>query len=751
MPKFTPTTVRRWLASAIIAGCTFPAAATAISDSYGNLPLYFERNQGQAGRDVEYLYRGSGYGLFLTAKEAMLVLAKPAATAPAGNAQSAGRVIPARNAAPLILRMALAGATPAPPLSGLEELPGKVNYFIGKDPSHWQIKVPTYAKVRYLGVYPGIDLIYRGNQRQLEYDFVLAPGADPKRIALVFQGARRLEIDEQGALVLHVPGGEVRLQRPVIYQLADGKRQEIAGDYKLKGANQFGFQVAAYDHSRPLVIDPVLSYSTYLGGSSSDYGAGIAVDASGSAYVTGWTASLDFPVTGGSVQTTYGGDINGDVFVTKLSPDGSALVYSTYLGGADYEYGSGIAVDAVGNAYVTGYTQSNNFPVTAGAFQTTFAGPVSGGGDAFVTKLDPTGSVLVYSTYLGGSGGDLSGDASASNSQIALDAGGNAYIIGSTRSIDFPVTPGAFQTTHAGVYDNAFVTKLNATGSALVYSTYLGMGVGRGIAVDNSGNTYVVGSAQIGAFPTTAGSFQPAGGGGWDAFVTKLDAAGSTLIYSTLLGGSDFDEGTGIALDACGNAYVTGYTRSADFPTTLGAFQVLYGGTLNPHRPPNPNAFVAKLNAAGSALAYSTYLGGSGGDVASGISIDAANNAYVTGTTFSTNFPTTLGAFQPVNRGGSDLFVTKLHPTGAVLVYSSYLGGGSFDYSGKIGLDGNGNAYVTGWTVSKDFPTTAGVFQPVFRGILDRYPAPDAFVAKIIEAATPLLPAVPTVKGDFLQ
>jgi len=713
----------------LIAGLAFPAIAAAearLIESYGKLPLSFEANQGQTHKDVRFLSRGPGYSLYLTAGEAVLVLAKPNTEA-RRDAQRA-------QVKSVALRMNIVGAAPAPLVSGREELRGKANYFIGKDPAQWHTNVPTYAKVHYREVYPGIDLLYYGNQRQLEFDFVVAPGADPKKIALGFKGANKLVIDAQGDLLLHVAGGAIRQHKPIIYQEVDGIRQEIVGSYVRRGTNRVGFKVAAYDRSRPLVIDPlVLSYSSYLGGADYDSGKGIAVDTHGNAYVIGATSSTDFPTTAGAFQPAFGGGI----FVTKLNPTGMAVVYSTFLGGSGSNEGKGIAVDADGNAYVTGRTGSTNFPTTPGAFQ-----PASGGGnggDAFVTKLNPTGSALVYSTYLGGNSGEAS-------QGIAVDAAGNAYMTGYTTSNNFPTTQGAFQTTYVGGLDfsgsntlaDAFVTKLNPNGSALVYSTYLNGNsseAGQGIAVDANGSAYVTGYTTSANFPVTPEAFSPTfhgvDGSLSDGFVTKLNPAGSGLVYSTYLGGSNYDVGNGIVVDAGGNAFVTGITRSTDFPTTAGAFQPTTDGS--------GDAFAAKLNPAGSALVYSTYLGGTGYEYGSSIAVDAFGNAYVTGSTNSLNFPTTPGALQPAFAGGSsgfnspgpsDGYVTKLNSTGTALDYSTYLGGSGNDYGAGIVVDAAGSAYVTGETSSSNFPTTSGAFQQALGGGTRLDNPPDAFVAK---------------------
>src|SRR5438046_915685 len=556
----------------LVAGFALPSAAAAearVSQSYGKLPLDFEANQGQTHQDVRSLARGAGYSLYLTAGEAVLVLTKPNPDAKRDLRSTPERRGTQPRGTPVVVRMSLVGAAPKPPVSGLDELPGKANYLIGKDPAKWRTNVPTYAKVHYRAVYPGIDLVYYGNQRQLEYDFVVAPGADPNRIVLGFQGAERLEINAEGELVLHAAGEVIRQRVPVIYQEINGVRTKIEGRYVLKDAHRVGFQVAAYDQNRPLVIDPTLVYATYLGSSGWDYGSGIAVDAAGSAYVTGSTSSADFP-TANALQAAKAGFQNA--FVTKLNPTGSALVYSTYLGGSGGDGGTGIAVDTAGNAYVTGSTRSIDFP-TVNPLQAAYGGD----GDAFVSKLDAAGSALLYSTYLGGSGSDA-------GCGIAVDTCGNAYVTGETRSTDLPTTPGAIQTTYGGscmtCVGDAFVTKLDATGSALVYSTYLGGSSGDeglGIAVDAAGSAYVTGGTGSADFPTTAGAFQTTYGGG-DAFVTKLNATGTALVYSTYLGGSRGDGGFGIAVDAAGSAYVTGSTNSTDFPTTPGAIQTTYSG-----------------------------------------------------------------------------------------------------------------------------------------------------------------------------
>src|SRR3989475_595706 len=591
--------------------------------AYGKLPLIFEANQGQTDPQVKFLSRGSGYTLFLTPTVAVLALREGASARNVVDGSPAAKRERGQPLQGTVLRMKLLGANPTPGVTGVEELRGRSNYFIGNDPAKWRANVPTYAKVEYRDVYPGVNLVYYGNQRQLEFDFIVAPGADPQRIRLRVEGADRLDLDAQGDLVVHTGGAQVRLQQPHVYQMANGVRQEIESRYVLNDHHQVEVWVAAYDTHKPLVIDPTLAYSTYLGGNSLDEGFGIAVDSLGQAYVTGVTASLDFP------------------------PTAPALVYSTYLGGTGCEEGFGIAVDAPGNAYVTGNTFSPNFPPTAGAFQPRFGG---GDNDAFVTKLNTLASgsaSLVYSTYLGGTSDE-------NGFGIAVDSTGNTYVTGQTGSLDFPTTTGAFRPSFAGGFIDAFVTKLNPTGAALAYSTYLG-GTGDedgfGIAVDATGNAYVTGITFSPDFPTTAGAFQPSSPGG-DAFVTKLNPSGAALVYSTYLGGTGSDLGFGIAVDSFGHAYVTGQPFSSDFPTTEGAFQTTFGGGGG------FDAFLTKVNPAGAALVYSTYLGGTSDDFGLGIAVDSFGNAYVTGFTGSLDFPT-LGAFQTTSGDGADAFVAK--------------------------------------------------------------------------------------------
>ncbi|HEU0004652.1 MAG TPA: SBBP repeat-containing protein, partial [Terriglobia bacterium] len=431
-------------------------------ERYGQLPLSFEQNRGQADPRVRFLTRGTGYRLLLTQTEAVVELTIADWRLPVGQERLLDRSWKIGNGQSTEVRMQLAGANARATVSGLDELPGRVNYLVGSDHSGWKTGIPTYGKVKYQGVYPGIDLVYYGNQGHLEYDFMIAPGADPKVIALNFRGVDQLAVERNGHLLLKIGSRSLRQHKPVVYQEVQGCRKLVSGEYLLNGPRQVGFRIGAYDVSKPLVIDPVLSFSSYLGGQGGDRGYGIALDSAGSVYITGETRSVNFP-TVNALQSSYGGDRN-DAFVTKLNASGTAILYSTYLGGSGGETAYDIDVDGAGNAYVTGTTYSTNFPTTPNAFQRTIAG----GDEAFVTKLNAEGNALVYSTFLGGSGGD---DASG----IALDSAGNAYVTGGTDSANFPTTAGAFQRTKgAGQSEDVFVTKINSQGSALVYSTYLG-------------------------------------------------------------------------------------------------------------------------------------------------------------------------------------------------------------------------------------------------------------------------------------
>ena len=587
-------------------------AAAEAAQAAARTPLSFERNVGQSAALVRYLARGGGYTLFLTDNAAVLAL-----SAPITPTVGAGRLLRGTSSlsatAPLteaVVRLRFPGATAIPAIAPSAALPGAVTYLRGADPAGWRTGVATYGQVTYHDLYPGVDLVYDGTGGRLEYSFVVAAGADAGAIRLALDGVRGRRLDRQGNLVLQTAAGALVQRAPVAYQVIGGRRRPVAATYALSGTAETTFALGHYDRRAPLVIDPVLAYATYLGGTGIDRGTSIASDGRGALYLTGSAASADFP-TAAALQAGYGGGYAGDAFVTKLSPDGRTMLYSTYLGGSGDDAANGIAVDAAGEAVVTGRTSSSNFP-TAHAVQ----GSNGGGVDAFVSKLSASGAALVYSTYLGGGGDD------AANG-IALDGAGNAYIVGTTGSSGFPTTVGAYQRAGRGGRD-AFVTELAADGSALVYSTYVGGSgddAGNAIALDAAGDAYVAGQTTSSDFPLRNAA-QGIYGGGYngDAFVTELNGAGSALVYSAYLGGSGDDKATGIAVDGAGEAIVTGQTTSSNFPV-VHAFQTGYGGGQN------GDAFVTKLAAGGSSLVYSTYLGGSGDDAGAAVATDAGGTA----------------------------------------------------------------------------------------------------------------------------
>jgi hypothetical protein len=694
-----------------------------IMTNFAQLPLSFEANHGQTDPKVQFLAHAPGYSVLLSGGEAVFSLSTPTLSDSLAPASATNAVV----------AMQVVGATPAATATGQEELPGKVNYFLGNDPKHWYTDISTYARVEYADIYPGINLVYYGNHQQLEYDFVVAPGANPSAITLSFTGTQQVQIDDQGELVLATGMGPIRQHKPVLYQPSGlGIRQEVPGSFVTKGNGQVGFKVGAYDPDRPLVIDPVL-YSTYLGGSGDDMGNAIAVDQANNVYITGQTSSIDLPTLN---PLPAQASLNGrtDAFVTKLNSTGTGLVYSTYLGGttnpADNlsdSRGNGIALDSDNNIYVTGRTDSTDFPTTAAAAQ-----PGFGGGadtyDAFVTKLNAAGSGLIYSTYLGGSGTDAA-------YAIAVDSNRNVYVAGGTNSRDL-IGGDTPSYSSNGNGPDAFLAKLSPSGTTLLYATYFGGSGGmehaNGLAVDDNGHAYIAGQITSPDMPTRNAAQAMHGGGLYDAFVaefntnTTMPNDDTSLIYATYFGGSRDDKAYDIKIDALGNAYITGVTKSTDFPT-MNALQPLYGGGAN-------NAFVAKFNAAG-ALVYSSYLGGSGNDSGLRLALGPSNTVYITGQTNSTDFPT-RNAFQPALGGGFDAFVTKLDlsvPAAPVLVYSSYLGGSgdenvgiSASNSGAIAVDSLGNAYVTGRTASADFRTVNPLpGQDMLHG------QSNAFVAKI--------------------
>ena len=714
-------------------------ARARVQAAYAALPLAFERNDGQTDERVKYMARTRGYALFLTQNEAVFSLRSGGASSARSNVRgkslttrAAGRTAGAnqngREVKTAVVDMQLIGANPPARIAAGNELPGKSNYFIGNDPKKWRSNVPQFARVSYEDVYPGVSLAFHGAQQQLEFDFVVAANAEATPIAFHLRGAKKVEADNAGDLVISSAAGDVRFHRPVAYQQVNGKRQAVDAGFILSADNKVGFQLGSYDHSRELVIDPSVAYATYLGGTANDEAEAIAIDSKGDAYVTGQTASANFP--GFSSANKLTGTANA--FVTEMNPTGSNFIYSTYVGGSSSDGGYGIALDKSGDAFVVGATNSPDFPHPGTPYQSTLA---SGATNAFIVELNPTGAVT-YGTFFGGSASDTA-------LGIAFDQATGVYAVvgsASSTSASFPLK-NALQGSLVGT-SNGFVSLWNSSGNTLTFSTYLGAAttdIVNAVALDSSDNVYVTGKTSGPTFPTTTGAFQTTcgtgslcNGGLSDAFVTVYNSTGSKYVYSTFLGGSNIDIGSAIAVDSTG-AYVIGVTLSnTDFPVVAGGFQTTYGGGAN-------DAFVSKLNPTGTKLLYSSYLGGSQAETGAGIAVDAAGNAYVTGQTTSGATPAPgfplVEATQTTIGGGYDAFVTEINPGGTALLFSTYLGG-SLDEDnggnyGAIAVDALGaNIYVTGNTLSSNFPATAGVYQTASGG------GTDAFIAKYSQTAT---------------
>ena len=744
-----------------------PVGALA-SETFGKLPLAFEPNQGQGDRESKFLARGPGFTVALRTDGAAI--------------HSKGK-----SGKGEVTVMRLIGASSKSLPLAKDPLPGKVNYFIGSDPKNWHSNLPTYSKVEFPRAYPDIDMVYYGSEGRLEYDFVVQPGGNPALIRMRFSGPSRPKLAANGDLEV----GGIRQHKPVAYQNISGiGRTEVACRYLLRANREVALVLGSYDSRHALIIDPVISYASYVGGSGNDTVSSVKVDASGNLYMAGYTTSANFPVLG-AAQAAYAGSNSpllqaqfGDAFVAKLNPSGSAMLYATYLGGSGDDFATSLSIDASGNAYVVGATQSSNFPTTSGALQRTYKGFAPSDdngfynpGDGFVAKLNPTGSTLVYSTYLGGALNDLP-------LGVATDSNGNAVIVGTTNSSDFPITANALLKTYRGaantgsaVAGDAFVSILNAGGTALTYSTFLGgrgHDMARGVAVDGQNNIYVCGMTSSGDFPVTQGALQttylgnenivdfnhPVGHG----FVVKIGAQGA-LVYGTFLGGSLRDGAAAIAVDSTGAVYVAGATASSDFPTTANAPQKAYKGqgTVGTLGDLNyGDAFVSKLNAAGSGLVYSTYIGGAADETATDLAIDSAGNAYITGFTLSNDFPVTSDALQAANAGfggqalapnasqgfntervrnSGDAFLVKLSAAGA-LTYSSFFGGKNDDAGLAIAVDAAGNAYVAGNTLSTTLATSTGTLQRNYGGAGAQFPRGDGFVVKFdFGAKLPSLPA----------
>lgn len=806
---------------AVCALCLFPVAllgqakpdrsrpTPARAASFAHLPLTFEANQGQTDPRVNFLSRGQGYILFLSGDQAVLELGKPShshlrpeKTGIAPHTASLDK--PSRRDETPVLRIKLLGSQQSPGISGVNELPAKSNYFIGNNPGNWRTNVAQYGKVGFGSVYPGIDLLYYGNNGQLENDFVVAPGVDPGKIQLALEGflnpgskaAVRLRLDAKGDLNIGMKDSEVTLHKPVAYQLdPNGGKHFVESHYLLRPRRSalqpstVAFAVGNYDRSRALVIDPTLAFATYIGGSNLDSGDSndVAVDGSGNVYFAAMSLSTNYP-TGDTLasqpyQSAYGGsaaslsgtpgaqtcdigdlDECGDAVITKLDPNGN-LLYSTYLGGNSGDGAFGLAVDADGDAYVAGQTTSSNFPVTPGAYQQYLGqpNPAQGNGpatpsmcgqeycsDVFVTKLDPTGSQLLYSTFLGGAGADLL-------QGLAIDGSGDAFVTGNAGSPDFPnpnntTLLGDLPQNACPAYgcNLAYVTELNPTGTGLVYSVFLGGSlIPLGVALDSSGDAFITGGEDSAAsFPGTTNAFNPTGSCSscnFHGFLTELDPAGATLLYSTVLGGTTGSEFlVGVTIDANGNPYIAGESNSSDFPVTPGAYQTKFPNTTCGSAP-CAEAVIAKFDTTQSganSLVYATFLGGSLNQAADQPAVDSSGDVYVSGETSSFDFPVVNPIQGSISGAGDchmveqdptstcgDAYVAELNPTGSALLFSTYLGGSNVDTSDYLVIDPAGNIYVSGLTYSSDFPVTSGAFQTAYGG------NGDAFVAKITPAS----------------
>jgi uncharacterized protein (TIGR03437 family) len=747
-----------------------PGAATR-TEYLNRLPLRFEESRGRdSHQEARYIARAQNFSLSL---------------ASSGNWLEYKDASGAKTAS---VYTRLVGANPDTRLEPADPLPGVANYFLGSG-SEWRSDVTGFGRIRYARVYPGIDLVFHGEEHRLEYDFVVAPHADPRAIVLELSGQRGLRVEESGDLVIDTEGGEIRWKKPEIYQDGGGVRRAINGRFRVANS-RVTFEVGAYDFTRTLVIDPTLKYSTYLGGSGNDGGRGIGLDSAGNVYIVGNTTSTNLP-TVSAVQANYGGMsasfMNGDAFVAKFNPAG-ALVYLTYLGGSGDDAATAVAVDTSGDAFVVGLTTSQNFPLSS-PLQANFGGMGGKGfirtGDAFVAKLNPTGNKLLYSTYLGGSQDDAA-------LAVAIDTQGDAYVAGVTVSMNFPVTQGAYQGFYRGglgepvsvfgypMWDpgDVFIAELNPSGSQLVFSTYYGGtsdDAAFSIALDSSNNIYVGGCTISPDLPTTPGALQRGFGGSetqnknfllGDGFVAKFNPTASTLMYSTYFGGSGDDCISSIAVDSSGDVFMTGATSSQFLKTTTNAFQPLYSGyTLKPKLIGHlyGDAFVGELNPAGSALIYLTYLGGSENDGGMAIAIDSGGNAYVTGFTDSTNFPL-AGASLQTKFGGDgrfagrtaygDAFLCVVNPTGTALLYSSYFGGNFDDIGGGIALDGSGGVYIAGSTASTTLLTSSNAAQPKFGGMGTKssWVHGDAFYASFTGFSTtgPTITKVANAEGEGL-
>jgi hypothetical protein len=726
-----------------------PRITRQVQAGYGKLPLTFEANRGQTDPSVKFLAHGSGYSVYLTAGQMVLSLRATSPTNPPTKSptNSFTKIAPSstKNA---IIQLNLVGANQNPAVTGEQLQPGKVNYFIGNDRKKWQTNVPLYKQVRYASIYPGIDLIYYGNQGRVEHDFVVAPGADPRQIQLEVKGADRLSLADNGDLVMHVAEREIHLQAPTLYQEFHGLQVPVTGQYKLQSATRVAFALGPYDKTMPLVIDPVLAYGTFLGGLGDDEASAIAVDSLGSAYVTGYTDSPNFPLASQSSPAPFG----ANVFLAKLDVSGSSLIYADYIGGNSDDFATALVLDSSDDVFLTGTTYSSDFPTTEITYQS--SNNTEGNQTAFVTEVSPDGSTLLYSTYLGGSYQD-------GGTGIGLDGSGNIYVAGWTWSLDFPVSSGAYQTAagenqeeYYGEY--GFVTAIASNGASLIYSTYFAGSTNivqdcyygpcwpdpissvSGIAVDASGNVYVAGNTNTYNFPTTTGAYETTNATNYDnqvGFVGKFSSSGS-LTYSTYfnaVAANSYFELNGIAVDSSGSVYLVGNDYAEVIPVS----------TPNLCNPAESETgctfgFLAKLDPTFSTLTYATYLSPNIDFEPSSVLVDSSGDAYVMGISGGGD----VGLFvNPVEAytNEEDIVLMEVDPTGGTQLFGTFLGGYGEDYPGGIAIDSSGAIYATGYTNSSDFPVTAAALQNTEGGNYD------AFISKIGTAADPAVAVAPSL------
>ncbi len=680
-----------------------------ISEALSGLPFYFMENRGQVDGTAKFHLKIPKGNVFFTPEEIVYqILYRKQGENRTDEWTTAKNQNLGKNLGYENVRLTFVGANNAVEIQGLEESEAKANFFRGNNPEKWVSGVRTYQKLIYRDLYPRIDLILLGHNGRIKQEYRIKSGGDVEDIEVSYKGVERLEITRKGQLEIWTKKkGKLLEDVPKSYQFVEGKKVEVESDYIILRDNTLKFKVGEYKKDRELIIDPDLVFSTYLGGTLPNHGMDIAIDGNGNSYITGETQSDNFPVTSGAYDGTYNDLGYSDAFVTKINSAGTDLIYSTYIGGGYWDSAHSIAVDNSGNAYITGSTESDNFPWTPGAFDTTHS---ISSRDMFVTKLNSSGSDLVYSTYVGGGGMEV-------GECLKIDGAGNAFVTGYSGYPGFPVTTGAYDTSHNGGED-AVLFKLNATGSDLLFSTYLG-GSGNdhsyGLVIDGGGIAYITGDTNSSNFPATPGAYDTTYNDTFspfsDVFIAKVDAAGANLLYATYLGGDSYDHGRGIAIDGVGTAYITGYTESDNFPTTAGVYDPTHNNDID--------AFVTKINPAGSKLFYSTYLGGNGVDEGHGIVVGGLGLAHVIGDTDSTDFPTTMGAYDRTHNGDDDVFLTVLTPSASAPLYSTYIGGTKDDEGESLKLAGQGTAYLTGRTFSYTFPTTPGAYSTSKTGTSD--------------------------------